>query len=503
MDTGVSLSDYQMSGAAETDASDLAELQKALTAGAITGRDTDGLTTASGAPLKVESLENTLKILSFQESDMVFWSRIPKLPAFNTVEEYNQLQEYGREGFSFNREGELPEEDDTIYVRRSQQVKYFGSTRVISHQMQLVNTMIGNVVQQEIMNGTLKILRDVDEALAFGNADITPENFNGLYKQQQDSFTSLDLFFNSDQVIDLRGKSLREADIERGALTIVENHGEANLFLAPPVVLSNFVKKFHEFKLIQPNTPALTDGVMGQRVNSFMSQFGLLDLGWDKFLKAKVKKTLASGATNPKSATAPTADGTTPKAAVTDTNTKFGLADGPDADGAGDYRYAVSALNRFGESGLTNLSTGGSPDAKVTVAVTEAVDLKFTDGGGPNPATGYRIYRSRKDTAPATAAADEFFPIFEISVAQLAAGFDGGAAGLVRDLSRFLIDAEDSFLIQNSDQVWSFKQLAPLMKMDLAQIGPATRFMILLYGTPQLYAPKKMTRYINVGKDLT
>jgi hypothetical protein len=36
------------------------------------------------------------------------------------------------------------------------------------------------------------------------------------------------------------------------------------------------------------------------------------------------------------------------------------------------------------------------------------------------------------------------------------------------------------------------------MKMDLAILGPAYRWMILMYGVPQLYAPRKWMKYINI-----
>ena len=47
-------------------------------------------------------------------------------------------------------------------------------------------------------------------------------------------------------------------------------------------------------------------------------------------------------------------------------------------------------------------------------------------------------------------------------------------------------------------EVIAFKQLAPIMKMDLAQLGPVYRWMILIYGVPQLYAPKKWMKYKNI-----
>lgn len=86
------------------------------------------------------------------------WKRVKKLPAFNTVEEFNQQLEYGTDGYSFTDEGALPEDDSPMYRRQAQLVKFMGTTRSVSHPMQLVNTMIGNVVDSEIKNGTIKIV---------------------------------------------------------------------------------------------------------------------------------------------------------------------------------------------------------------------------------------------------------------------------------------------------------------------------------------------------------
>src|SRR3990167_6639586 len=99
---GISLDDYREAGYGTSSASDLQDLKKALEAGSITGRETTDSLTASGSPLKVESLEKTLKVITFKESDIVFWKNVPKMPAFNTVEEYNRLVSYGVERGGFN-----------------------------------------------------------------------------------------------------------------------------------------------------------------------------------------------------------------------------------------------------------------------------------------------------------------------------------------------------------------------------------------------------------------
>jgi len=495
---GVSLSDYQngnydgqaLFDNANVSAEELSELSKALEAGSITGRETTGLTNASGAPLKVESLENTLKVLTFKESDIQFWKRVPKLPAYNTVEEFNQLASYGTEAGVFTNEGELPREEDSLYVRRAEIVKFLGVTKIVSHPMQLVKTHIGSIVQQEIKNGTLFLLRKADRALMYADSAIIPQEFNGFLAQHRNAWANYNDYMNSDIVIDLRGKALKEENIEQGALSIISNFGQANLLMAPPVVLSDFVKNFYDAKFIQPNSPQVTAGVMGQRVQKFQSQYGEIELGYDIFLNANPPRKVSDPSTHTQ---APAIPVTASVAAVADAGfTKFNSA-----NEIGDFYYAIAAKNRFGESQLLDINGG----ALVTVALGQSVDLTFTSGGGANPATGFVVYRSKKNPV-GTFAQTELYPIFEVSVSQLGTGFDGGTAGTVRDRNRFLAACNQAILTQSDDEVYSFKQLAPLMKMDLATLSPATRFMILMYGTPMLYAPKKMVRFVNIGREL-
>ena len=463
-------------------------LNKALAAEQITGRDTADLTTASGAPLKVESLEKTLKHITFREQDIRLWKDLPKKAAYNTVEEYNQQVSYGANRGGWNREGELPEEEDSIFVRRAQLVKYLGVTKSVTHQMTLVNTMIGSVMERTIKDGTLWILRTLNQGLYFGNEKIVPEQFNGFLAQQQqsDAWASYAEYMDSEAVVDLRGKALTEDAIESGANYIVENYGLGTQIYGPPAVLSNFVKNFYGNKFIVPNTPSLSDGIMGQRVQAFDSQFGRIGLNHDVFFKKLPAKNASSAATSQKAPNKPTWDGTTPtKVQASIAGSKWGSTD------AGNVYYAVSAINRFGESDLAIYST-----AAVAAVANGAVDLKFTDGGGVNKATAYRIYRTKAGGT----ATGPFYPLFEVSLDDLTRGYDGGGAGVIRDMNRFLPDTDQSILFQFDNEVIEFAQLAPLMKMDLAVLSPAFRFMVLLYGTPFLYAPKKMVRFINIGK---
>ena len=495
----ISLQDYNLAsqgghkgaypGQANMSEAQIQDVVKALEATHLSGQGALDNNSASGAPLKVESLDRTLKHITFKESNIVVWKSIPKMAAYNTVEDYNQLTSYGQDAGGFNREGELPSEEDSTYVRRAQLVKYMGVTKAVTHPMTMVTPAHGPVIQREIMNGSLWLLRKLNKSLTTGDASIISEEFNGMYTQHKDNdaFLTFQQYLNSEVVIDLRGAKLSEGIIEQGAEAIVENFGVGTELFLPPKALSNFVTNFYSFKHIIPNTASLNNAQVGQRVNSFASQFGEVKLTWDIFLNKDSSKTSTSAATSNRAPAPPVATSVT-SVAATVANSKWGAGD------AGSYYYAVAAINRFGLSQLTVLNTG----ALNAIVANGAVDLAFSAGAGANPTSGYVIYRSNPSATSVANAT--FYPLFRISEAQRAAGYEGAAAGSVRDLNNFLPNTDQAFLIQNNDEVWAFRQLAPLMKMDLAIVSPAYRFMILLYGTPILFAPKKMVRFINIGE---
>lgn len=472
------------------------ELLKAMSAGnGGSGGSTANAGAQSGSiqPAITESLESKLKYLTLQRKELKFWRMVKTSPAFALSEEFLQLVDIGSDRGGFHNEFDLPEQEDTTYARMSEQVKYLGNTRAISHQAQLVRTGggLGDVVNREVENGTTWILRKLNRALAYGDASVIPAEFNGLYAQHGAhgvgrAYSSLQAYHDSEVVIDMRGKALTQEQFFDGAEIIDENHGYADTLFAPNSVVTDLAKDYLDKQRVYLNSGTVNN-IGGAMPTSIMTPHGNINLEIDKFLKgAKPRKTTESAQT-PKAPTAPVADATTPKAVAADATSKF-------YDGAGDYYYAVAAVNRFGESALTPLGT-----AKLAVASGQSVDLKFTAAGSTYPATGFVIYRSKVNPAGAIGEVD-LYPVFSVSTSGVSAGHDGAAAGLVRDKNRFISGTEQAFMWQSGDEVFEFKQLAPLMRMDLARVDPTLRFMILMYGTPQLYSPKKVVRYINIGK---
>lgn len=490
----ITLNDYSLDGGFMGDQNlGVMELQKAMQAGAITGRDTAGQLLTQ-EPLKAESLEKTLKLLEFRTQDIKLWNSIPKLTAYNTVEEFVQLVSYGADRGGFYNEGELSDVEDSQYLRKAEKVKYMQVTGEVTMQAQMVRSFV-DAMRKETENKMMWILRLANRTLTKGDADIVPQEFNGIYKQHASIGSGSDFlyadweaYYASDLVYDLRGASLKQTHVESGAVIIDGHYGTANTLYAPTTVLSALSKDYFQDQRILMDAKSAFNGIIGTVVKSIATTLGDVALMADKFMKLDQSKLSTAAATSSK---APTKPATASLALRADTTAKFS-----GSGETGDAYYAVSAINRYGESDLKTVASA------VTLAAGYVVDITVTDGGGANPATGYVVYRSKITTAGSITGL-ALYPIFRVSVAQLAAGYNGAAAGKIADRGYFLPDMEQAFLCEMSDEVMSFKQLAPLSKLDLAVLSMSRRFITFMFGTPQLYTPSKVVRFININKTLT
>ena len=489
----VSLSDYQDFNGF-SDESSAVDLLKAMSAGQITGRDTtDQLLTQE--PLKAESLEKTLKLLEFRMKDIQLWNAMPKLAAYNTVEEFIQLESYGVNRGGFYNEGELSDVEDSKYRRKAELVKYIQVTGEVTYQAQLVKSYV-DAMRKEVENKTMWAVRKVDQSLVHGDSDIVPQEFNSIYKQHAsigagagDLYSDLDAWQDSDTVIDLRGASLTQEKLEDAALNVDANFGNVDCLFGPPSIISGLSKDYYQRQRILMGSSGFR-GTAGTNPKAIDTSFGEVALKQDKFMKKFPKRRPSAAATSLKSPNKPTFS---VQALAADGQSRFKAGELHTA-ALGDVFYGVSAINRYGESQIDVIDAS----TKITLTAGSSVDLTVVDGGGAVPASGYVVYRSY-----ITASTDntnlDMYPILKVSVAELANGYDGGVATKIRDRNRFLPDAEDAFVTEMSDDVLSFKQLAPISKLDLAIVGMSRRFITFLFGPPILYTPKKMVRYINAG----
>lgn len=486
----IGLDDYQEGFMGSEDAGQL-ELIKAMQAGQITGRDTTNLSLTQ-EPLKAESLEKTLKVLEYRTKDIKLFNAMPKLTAYNTVEEYLQLTSYGTQSGGFYNEGELSNVQDSTYVRRSQLVKYMQVTGEVTMQAQMVRSYI-DAMKKEVENKMLYIMRLANTAMTKADSTIIPQEFNGLYQQHtglgvtNSGFTTFEAYYNSGLVIDLRGASLKQANIENGSLQVDLGYGTATDIFAPTTVISALSQDYYQRQRIFMDGKGF-DGTIGTTPKAISTTLGDINLNADKFMKADIPRTSTSNATSPQAPTAPTVSAL---AVTADTKAKFTTPE------AGSVYYAVSAINRYGESALTVFAT------PVTLAVGFGVDITLAAAAGTAVTSGFYVYRTLVTTAGSPTGLT-FYPIFKADIGTVTStGWNGAGANKIRDLGYFMANTEQAFITQMDDEVLSFKQLAPMSKLDLAVLSMSRRFIAFLFGTPILYASSKLVRIINISKSNT
>lgn len=416
--------------------------------------------------LRPQSLEGTLKIVTASLEQAKLWRRIGHKQAFNTVEEFNVLDSYGGGSSPFFVEGGLPNEEDSHYLRQSQYVKFLGTTRVITHPATIVRNTIGDIVARESTNGTTWLIQQLEKALYFGDSSLDPLAFDGVMTQVKNFVAGKD--YANQHVIDMKGQPLDENTLEDIATIIADNFGRGQLELH----MTNQVNKDLS-KIIMGTSGRQrvmnTGGemVLGAPIRGYSANTGNIEFVNNVFLKpqATVPQTSAKGAP---------AIPTFPATPVTSTGNTGTIP-------AGTYYYFASAKNSAGESAVVALGSKA-------VGANEVVSITINRVISDPVARSYKIYRGI--TADATLA--KF--AFEVKDA------GAGATQVFTDDGSAIPGTHSALLMDNdSENVLTFKQLAPLMKLPLARISASERFMILLYGMVQVYNPRRIVVLKNIG----
>jgi hypothetical protein len=474
----ISLSHYDgLNGFGSVPMQSVQSLKKALEAGYQVTNQT------GGGALRVESLESTLKVVTFSDQHIKFWKKIPKSPAMSTVEEYNEVSAYGPAGSAFTLEGELPSATDTSYARRTQLVKFMGTTREVSHPATLVNPAHGDVIALENQNGILWLLQRVEQALFQGDGSLAA---SGVSEQ----WDGLDALIDPTSFIDLEGNPLQEADLEEASNQIVEAYGFPTDLFSDYRSMSDLAKTMYPRERI--NLPAPVNGKVGQSVGSMETQGGVIEFNPDLFITRNPSP--------PTAATHANAPDTPQAITSAQSGTDGDFEKGTQATGDTEYAYVCTACNRFGESAHSPVMASTETITAANRAAGLHVDLTLTNAAsiGAFPTEFFRIYRTVAMAASASVPTDaaEYSLIMQVATSSQAAS--GTTA--VDDLNFILPFTSTAYMGQLDNSVLTFRQLAPMMRLDLAVVAPAYRWMILLYGTPILFTPRKWTRMVNIGR---
>lgn len=453
----------------------VAELNKALAAGS--DINNPGTGAGEGFPLRMESLDTTLYNVTYSAADIKFWRAIYKDRAYNTVEEFNRLEGYGSNETMFIAEGDLPQEDDSTYSRQYTRIKFMGIVRRVTHVMTMIKAAHGDPVAREQVNGTLMLLRQVERTLFNGDEDLNPLAFNGLEKLlttawgstvQDDGAVS---GYDEEYVIDARGGSLTEdllADLTE-VLVREPNYGAPTDFWTGTGPVRDISKTMYPKERF--NMPAPANGVAGVAINSVITPFATIGLNTDIFIPQSAAPAAEGVGKTALRAPAPTITSASASAYGGTSRNRWASSD------AGDYYYKVVAVNKAGKSAPVT-------SASVTVAANDVVSIVIADNGSDT--LYYEISRSAKNGAASTCK-------------HIASVPRSGASQTYRDLNRFLPGTYRGYMLTQTSDVLKWKQLAPLMKLPLAQIDSSVRWMQLLYGALQVMAPRKCGMIINIG----
>ena len=136
--------------------------------------------------------------------------------------------------------------------------------------------------------------------------------------------------------------------------------------------------------------------------------------------------------------------------------------------GAGTYSYSVTACNRFGESVPTACTT----DVAITSEdMAKGVKITITNAAAMVVAPEYfKVYRTEADGT-------QKYCIMEVP----AQSVNASGTTVAVDKNETMPNTYTAFMGEFTPEVIAFKQLAPIMKMDLALLGPAYRWMILIH----------------------
>lgn len=441
---------------------EIQDLKKALSA----GHDVNdpGVAPGVGFPLRPESLEATLKSVTFEMDEIKLFKTIPKVPAQNTVEEFNRLLAYSRGGarafdLGWMTEGSLPEEEDSTYERVTVLIKFLGVTGRVTHVMNTIRAAHGNQIALETVNKTMYLLQQLENALFFGRSDLIPEQIDGLAKLIEDGAPA--------NVIDLRGQPLDEDKMNDMLLQIRDNFGMATDAYLPTGAYADLAKSVYDR---QRFGVAPAPGVLGAQVQAFQGQHGKIALHDSVFIQpgsVPVDAGLGGATVRPLPPTV-----TIAPAAAADPLSLFGASD------QGTYIYRIVARNARGAS--TPVTTAG-----VAVATGEAVTFTVQDGG--QGTTYYEVYRTRAGEAAATAK-------LAFKVRRTA------ATQVITDRNNDLPGLSSGFVLMQNQRSFAWSQLLPMTRIPLAAVDTSIRWAQVLYGAIKMYAPGRNIFVKNIGR---
>lgn len=419
------------------------------------------------AALRREYLDDEVKMLAFDTNDFTIYPLINKQQVDNTVVKYAVFNQHGRTGHSrFVREVGVASINDPNIRQKTVQMKFLSDTKQQSIASGLVNN-IADPMSVLTDDAIAVIAKSIEWAIFYGDASLTNETdeqagieFDGLNK----------LIDEKTNVMDLRGETLTESDLNRAAVVVGKGYGKATDAFMPIGVQADFTNNLldRQMALMPSNQGGMSTGFA---VTEFLSTRGKIRMHGSTIMEND--KVLDESRIPQQNAPLP------PQKIDATVNTEAG----------GQFRDEDLKAQNYKVVVYSDDAESIASDA-VTATVsnkTDAVELKITLQNMYQAQPQFIVvYRQGNETG-------YFFEIARVPMSKA----DNGVITFV-DKNEDIPETTDVYVGEMSPQVLSLLELLPMMRLPLAQMNATVTFTVLWYGALALYAPKKWVRIKNV-----
>lgn len=158
----------------------MGDLKKALEA---SNYQTDVSTLTGGGALGVQSLDTAMKTTIQEQEHFVLFKRLQQTNATNIVDEYTrQTGVGGFLGGSTNSQMGVVRAAQGEYSREVGLVKFLMTLRQVGYVLNIGKNVV-EATSVEERNGALQLMTDAEYLLFYGNADVCPTEYDGIFRQ--------------------------------------------------------------------------------------------------------------------------------------------------------------------------------------------------------------------------------------------------------------------------------------------------------------------------------
>lgn len=460
------------------------ELNKALEA----GYGTNAADYTQGRALQREDLEATLvTVLDVKQKDLKLFHKLHKEPVSSTVHQVNRQTDVGGDEFLFVDENEKATAGDPQLQRKIYETKYISSKWQVSHQLTLTDNT-DNPINLQKVAAVMRVSKGTERCMFHGNSEVSPKQYDGLVKIIEDSAKNTDVAERlRATVMDIRGLEIGESDTVDGvtidagealfddiAEKVYSKGGDLAEAYFPPVVSRQFKNMFSSRLRLSTKDEQFAMDKLPKIITATNSVIKITDdCGADKMFHVKGPIAAVGDQQN-----RPNTPSNFTAVAASDSASKFSPAY------AGNYMYAVHAINAYGISAAKPLASA------VAVASGEKVTLTITPDTNGAAATGFIITRSNANGT-------DLMEMVRVKNS-------GDTTTVVVDFNEDLPGtAQVVLLTPQTDEMRpnaSFGQLMAMSNFDLpTDSSLAHRGVVALYGMLEVRAPEYCAMIKNVG----